>query len=68
MSLKLSHLLESVVARIKGKKGDKKMRQEFIKLLKTHIENMSAFRLSIMLKKTSELNHSLHYVDEGKGG
>ena len=35
-------------------------------LLKTHIEEMSVFRLSIMLMKKNELNHSLHYVDERK--
>jgi len=43
------------------------MRREFRKLLKTHTEKMPVFRLSIMFKKTSELNHSLHYVDEKKG-
>ena len=40
------------------------MSRNFRKLLKTHVEKMSAFSLSIMLMKTSELNHSLHYVDE----
>jgi len=49
------------------KKGELKMRREFRKLLKTHTEKMPVFRLSIMFKKTSELNHSLHYVDEKKG-
>jgi hypothetical protein len=39
----------------------------FIKLLKTNVEKMSAFHLSIMLMKTNELNRSLHYVDEKKG-
>jgi len=43
------------------------MRLISCKLLKTSIEKMSAFRLSIMLMKTSELNRSLHYVDENKG-
>jgi hypothetical protein len=43
------------------------MRPILCKLLKKHIEKMSAFRLSIMLMKTSELNRSLHYVDENKG-
>jgi len=43
------------------------MRREFRKLLKTHIEKMSVFRLSIMLMKTQELNRSLHYVDEKQG-
>jgi len=49
------------------KKGELKMRRKFHKLLKTHIEKMSAFRLSIMLMKTRELNRSLHYVDEKTG-
>jgi hypothetical protein len=43
------------------------MRLSFIKLLKTNVEKMSAFRLSIMLMKTNELNYYLHYVDENKG-
>jgi hypothetical protein len=42
------------------------MRLTFRKSLKTHIDKMSTFRLSIMLLKTRELNHSLHYVDEKK--
>jgi hypothetical protein len=40
----------------------------FIKLLKTHIEKMSSFRLSTMLMKTSWLEPSLHDVDEKKVG
>jgi hypothetical protein len=43
------------------------MRPIFCKLLKTNIEKMSVFRLSIMLMKTQELRHSLHDVDENKG-
>ena len=43
------------------------MRQNFIKLLKTNVENMSVFRLSTMLMKTNELNQSLHDVDEKNG-
>jgi hypothetical protein len=39
----------------------------FFKLLKTHIEKMSAFRLSMIYMKTNELNHSLQDVDEKKG-
>jgi hypothetical protein len=35
--------------------------------MKTNIEKMSVFRLSIMLMKTNKLNHSFHYVDENKG-
>ena len=40
----------------------------FIKLLKTHVEKMSAFRLSIIFMKTNELEASLQDVDENKGG
>jgi hypothetical protein len=43
------------------------MRQNFIKLLKTHVEKMSAFCLAIMLMKQNELSHSLQDVDEKKG-
>ncbi len=39
----------------------------FGKLLKTHVEKMSTFRLSTILMKTNEINHSLHDVDEKKG-
>jgi len=42
------------------------MKPSFIKLLKKNIEKMSIFRLSTMLMKTNELNHSLHDVDEKK--
>ena len=49
------------------KKGDKKMRQNFLKLLKTHVEKMSIFRLSTILMKTNELGMSFHDVDENKG-
>src|SRR5208283_5455454 len=43
------------------------MRLTFCKSLKTHVEKMSVFSLSIILMKTRELNRSLHYVDENKG-
>jgi hypothetical protein len=43
------------------------MRLTFCKSLKTHVEKMSVFRLSMMLMKPSELNRSLHDVDENKG-
>jgi len=66
MSLKLRYLADLVVATVMKKKGEK-MRQIFTKLLKTHIEKMPDFRLSIMLMKKNELNRSLHYVDENKG-
>jgi len=39
----------------------------FIKLLKTHVEKMSAFRLSMIFMKTNELGHSLQDVYEKKG-
>ena len=40
---------------------------KFIKLLKTHVEKMSAFRLSMIFMKTNELGHSFQDVDEKKG-
>ena len=43
------------------------MRLAFCKLLKTNVEKMSVFRLSMMLMKSNELNRSLHDVDEKKG-
>jgi hypothetical protein len=43
------------------------MRQDSLKLLKTHGEKMSAFCLAIMLMKRKELHHSLQDVDEKKG-
>ena len=49
------------------KKGELKFRLKFPKLMKTNVEKMSVFRLSMMLMKTNDLRHSLHYVDENKG-
>ena len=43
------------------------MRRKFRKLLKTHIEKMSTFRLSMIFMKTNELSPSLQDVDEKKG-
>ena len=43
------------------------MGRRFIKLLKTHVEKMSSFRLSKIFMKTNELNHSFQDVDENKG-
>jgi hypothetical protein len=43
------------------------MKPSFIKLLKTNVEKMSAFRLSIIFMKKNELNRYLHDVDEKKG-
>ena len=34
--------------------------------MKTNLEKMSVFRLSIILMKTKELNRYLHYIDEKK--
>src|SRR5208283_4779355 len=48
------------------KKRGLKIRPMFRKLLKTNIEKMPVFCLSIMLMKTNKLNHYLHYVDENK--
>jgi hypothetical protein len=49
----------------------KKKRQEIRvyphKLLKTHVEKMSAFGLTMMLMKTKELQVSYHDVHENKG-
>jgi len=39
----------------------------FAKLLKTHVEKMSTFRLSRMLMKLKELNRYFQDVDEKKG-
>jgi hypothetical protein len=44
------------------------MRLNFCKLLKTHIEKMSIFRLSMIFMKTNDLNLALHDVDEKKWG
>jgi hypothetical protein len=44
------------------------MRMKFRKSLKTHVEKMSVFRLSMMLLKNNELYPPLHYVDEKKVG
>jgi len=43
------------------------MGETCVKLLKTNVEKLSIFRLSTMLMKTNELNHSLHDVDERRG-
>jgi hypothetical protein len=43
------------------------MRQNFIKLLKTHVEKMSVFCLAIILMKTSRLYSACHYLYENKG-
>ena len=66
MSMKLKDLADSAVARVVEKKGELKMGRRFRKLLKTHIEKMSAFRLSMIFMKTNELTPSLHDVDEKK--
>ena len=43
------------------------MRLSLPKLLKTHVEKMSTFRLSRMFMKTKELNQSFQDVNENKG-
>ena len=43
------------------------MKGSFVKLLKTNVEKMSVFSLSMMLMKQKELDRSLHDVDENKG-
>jgi len=48
------------------KKKGKNFGQNFFKLLKTHIEKMPAFRLSMIFMKTNELNHSFQDVTENK--
>jgi hypothetical protein len=50
-----------------GKKRGEIIGLSLDKLLKTHGEKMSVFRLSTMLMKTSELKQSLHDVSEKKG-
>jgi len=43
------------------------MRPNFLKLLKTHVEKMSVFGLSMMLMKTHELHHSSQDVVDKNG-
>jgi len=43
-----------------------KMKVTSIMLLKTNIEKMPEFRLSIILMKQKKLKPSFHYVDEKK--
>jgi hypothetical protein len=65
--LKLKHLFDPRSPESAEKKGGEKMVVSCLNLLKTNVEKMSLFRLAIMLMKTNQLNHSLHYVDEKKG-
>jgi len=58
----------SSAARVRGGGKGKKTRSNFCKLLKTDIEKMPVFRLSMMLMKANELSLSLQDVDENKGG
>ena len=70
--LQKNHLIENrsvndlSTAMAREKKRGEKMGMSYAKFLKTNIEKMSTFRLSIMLMKTRELDHSLHHVDEKK--
>jgi hypothetical protein len=57
---------QTSVASVSGKNGGKKMGLSFVRLLKTNVEKMSAFRLSTMSLKNNELCLSLHDVDENK--
>jgi hypothetical protein len=43
------------------------LRPKSPKLMKTNVEKMSVFRLSMMLMKTNDLHPSFHDVDENKG-
>jgi hypothetical protein len=54
------------VSAVVEKKGEK-LGKNFFKLLKTHIEKMPVFRLSMIFMKTNELNHSFHDITENKG-
>jgi len=47
-------------------KGNSKMAVNVPKLLKTHIEKMPVFDLSMMLMKTRQLKLYLHYISENK--
>jgi hypothetical protein len=50
-----------------GEKKGVKMRPNCTKLLKTHVEKMSIFRLSMIFMKTNKLSRSLQDVGEKKG-
>jgi len=50
MLLKMIELVQPPMARVAKKKG-KKLRQNFLKLLKTHVEKMSVYRSLAMLMK-----------------
>jgi hypothetical protein len=54
MLLKIMYLDDPAVKLIVEKKGQK-MRQNFVKLLKTNIEKMPVYRLSTIFMKTKEL-------------
>jgi len=53
---------------VKKEKGNKKMGLNCRKLLITQAEEIFAFRLSKIFMKTNELDGSLQYIDENKGG
>ena len=56
-----------ITTRAMRKKKGQKMGLNCPKLLKTNIEKMSAFRLSMMLMKIKKLYGSFHDVYEKKG-
>jgi len=66
MLLNLKELSGSSVTMVAEKKGQKS-RRNFFELLKTNIENMSEFGLSMIFMKTNELSRSFQDVDEKKG-
>jgi hypothetical protein len=66
MLLKLKGLTDFVMVRVVKKRGWE-LRRKYRKLLKTHIEKMSTFRLSMIFMKTKELIPPLQDVDEKKG-
>jgi len=66
MLLKISELVWPPAGQVREKNG-KKMRQNFLKLLKTHVEKMSTYRSLAMLMKTNELKSLSDDVDENKG-
>ncbi|HMD84433.1 MAG TPA: hypothetical protein VKO18_06995 [Terriglobia bacterium] len=58
-------LVQPPMARVAKKKG-KKLRQNFLKLLKTHVEKMSVYRSLAMLMKPKKLKPLSGDVDENK--
>jgi len=55
------------MAKVARKKRGENSGMKGAKLLRRNGEEMSTFRLSIMLMKTNDLHQALHHVDENKG-